>query len=178
MGTPSRVGNVELHLKTSDWYKHGHQKNKAYENIIYTLCLNMICLMIVSKNFVLELKQHIPKHIVLNYESLRYTVKPIPCAAYLPQVNELTKSSWLSRLLAERWEMKFVEWNELLSQNAQDWRVLLYWRLAANFGFKVNAVPFLALAQSLPVNIWPSSSKFISDRSIVFWSGRYVGSRF
>lgn len=148
------VGNVELHLKTSDWFKHGHQKNKAYDNIILHVVLEHdLPFDSQQKIPILELKNHIPKHIVLNYEALQYTVRPIPCAAYLNQVNELTKSSWLARLLVERWEMKFAEWNELLRQNAHDWRLLLYWRLAANFGFKTNATPFLALAQSIPVNI-------------------------
>jgi hypothetical protein len=56
-------------------------------------------------------------------------------------------------MLAERWEQKLADWNVMLENSADDWRNLLYWRLAANFGFKTNAVPFLLLAQSLPLNI-------------------------
>jgi hypothetical protein len=56
-------------------------------------------------------------------------------------------------LLAERWEQKLGDWNVLLENSAEDWRNLLYWRMAANFGFKTNATPFLMLAQSLPLNI-------------------------
>jgi hypothetical protein len=148
------VGNIELHLKTSDWYKHGHQNNKAYDNVILHVVYENDLPQKTSNNTpVLELLKHIPPTIISNYQSLQYALRSIPCATQLPLVNELTKSSWLSRLLAERWEMKFAEWDELLLQNANDWRVLLYWRLAANFGFKTNAVPFLSLAQSVPVNI-------------------------
>ncbi|MCC6186307.1 MAG: DUF2851 family protein, partial [Chitinophagaceae bacterium] len=102
---------------------------------------------------VLVMQPHISKHVLDNYHHLQYNLHPIACKAHLARVNDLTKESWLARLLAERWEMKFEEWDGLLAQNAGDWRVLLYWRLAANFGFKTNAAPFLALAQSLPVNI-------------------------
>lgn len=148
------VGNVELHLKTSDWYKHGHQHNKAYDNIILHVVLeNDMDSIEDTKVSILELNRHIPNHILQNYEALQYNIRQIPCAAQLSKVNSLTKEAWLSRLLAERWETKFSEWDALLKQNAGDWRVLLYWRLAANFGFKTNAAPFLALAQSLPVNI-------------------------
>lgn len=154
IGTTLLVGNVELHLKTSDWFKHGHQHNKSYDNIILHVVLENDMPVDTSAHIpLLELKAHIPQHILENYNVLQYTLRNIPCANQLHLVNSLTKEAWLSRLLAERWEMKFGAWNELLTQNAGDWRVLLYWRLAANFGFKTNATPFLALAQSLPVNI-------------------------
>lgn len=154
IGTTLLVGNVELHLKTSDWFKHGHQHNKSYDNIILHVVLENDMPVDTSAHIpLLELKAHIPQHILENYNVLQYTLRNIPCANQLHLVNSLTKEAWLSRLLAERWEMKFDAWNELLTQNAGDWRVLLYWRLAANFGFKTNATPFLALAQSLPVNI-------------------------
>jgi hypothetical protein len=68
-------------------------------------------------------------------------------------VKSITKEGWLSRLLAERWEQKLTDWNVMLDNSAEDWRNLLYWRMAANFGFKTNATPFLLLAQSLPLNI-------------------------
>jgi 5-hydroxyisourate hydrolase-like protein (transthyretin family) len=154
VGDTLLVGNVELHLKTSDWYKHQHQNNKAYETIILHVVLEND-LPEENNNHIplLVLKQHIPEHIFKNYEILQHTLGAIPCKAHLTQISSISKEAWLSRLLAERWEMKFAEWDDLLQQNAGDWRVLLYWRLAANFGFKTNAAPFLALAQSLPVNI-------------------------
>ena len=77
----------------------------------------------------------------------------LPCARQHDKVKDITKESWLSRLLAERWEQKLGDWNVLLENSAEDWRNLLYWRMAANFGFKTNAAPFLMLAQSLNINI-------------------------
>jgi hypothetical protein len=154
IGNTLWVGNVELHLKTSDWYRHGHQKNKSYDNVILHIVLdNDMPIDAASTIPVVAMREHISPQVIKNYEVLQYASRNIPCSSHLAKVNSLVKESWLSRLLAERWESKFAEWDALLAQNAGDWRVLLYWRLAANFGFKTNAAPFLALAQSLPVNI-------------------------
>ena len=154
IGDTLLVGNVELHIKASDWYRHGHHYNKAYDNIIlHVVWQNDVP--VKGNNLVplLEMAPHIPPHIISNYQVLSHTLRTIPCAAHLDKVSALNRQAWLTRLLAERWEMRFAEWDAQLKQNAGDWRVLLYWRLAANFGFKTNAVPFLLLAQSLPVNI-------------------------
>jgi hypothetical protein len=154
IGETILVGNIELHLRTSDWYKHGHQHNPNYSNIIlHVVYENDLPINNDSHIPMLELSKHIPKHIIDNYFNLQHNIRQIPCAAQLPQVKDIIKKAWLNRLIAERWEMKFEEWDELLKQSAGDWRVLLYWRLAANFGFKINTDAFLTLAQSLPVNI-------------------------
>jgi hypothetical protein len=102
---------------------------------------------------VLTLKDHIPAHVIGQYKDLMQSPTQLPCARQHNHVKEITKESWLSRLLAERWEQKLGDWNVLLENSAEDWRNLLYWRMAANFGFKTNATPFLMLARSLPINI-------------------------
>ncbi|HRO42176.1 MAG TPA: DUF2851 family protein [Flavipsychrobacter sp.] len=153
IGDTILVGNVELHIKTSDWNKHHHSSDQKYQNII---------LHVVYKDDVakeegffekMELEQHIPDYVIKQYTNLIQTTQPIACARQLTKVNSIVKESWLNRLLAERWEQKLKDWTDTLEQSAGDWRNLLYWRMAANFGFKVNATPFLMLARSLPVNI-------------------------
>lgn len=78
IGETLLVGNVELHLKTSDWYKHGHQNNKSYDNIILHVVLDNDIQMDDSLHIpVLEMKEHISAHIIKNYEALQYTIRPI-----------------------------------------------------------------------------------------------------
>src|SRR5690606_10552246 len=101
----------------------------------------------------IELKNHISEHLVEQYKSLIQTTLPVACSGQINRINSLMKESWLNRLLAERWEQKLNDWKDLLDKSRTDWRKLLYWRMAANFGFKTNATPFLMLAISLPVNI-------------------------
>lgn len=147
------VGNVELHVHTSHWKQHGHEHDAAYHNII---------LHVVYRNDVahppeyfplLELGPQIPAYVIHKYTHLVQADRQLPCAGELHKVSSIVKESWLNRLLAERWEQKLSEWQQLLRRSAGDWQLLFYWTLAGNFGFRVNAAAFIQLAQSLPLYI-------------------------
>ncbi len=152
VGNTMLVGHVEMHVKSSDWIKHGHEADEAYKNVI---------LHVVYEDDaegpenvpVLCLAKYIPENVLNSYEYLSYANNDIPCANRLGSVKDITKYSWLTRLLAERWQEKLSGWDELLDESAGDWSSLLYWRVAANFGFKVNAEAFLELARSLPLKL-------------------------
>jgi hypothetical protein len=153
IGSTILVGNVELHIKSSDWLRHGHQHDAVYKNLILHVVYENDIADAAAGTPVLDLHKHIPQHIIPQYSRLIQTTNKLPCAGQHINVRQITKESWLSRLLAERWEQKLADWNVLLENSAEDWRNLLYWRMAANFGFKTNATPFLMLAQSLPLNL-------------------------
>jgi hypothetical protein len=153
IGDTILVGNIELHIKSSDWLKHGHQNDAAYRNLILHVVYEDDAKGVADNTPVLVLRDHIPGHIVPKYSGLVHAAQTLPCASQHAMVKDITKEGWLSRLLAERWEQKLGEWNVLLKHSKEDWRNLLYWRMAANFGFKTNATPFLMLAQSLALNI-------------------------
>ncbi|MBC7553130.1 MAG: DUF2851 family protein [Taibaiella sp.] len=153
IGATILAGNIELHIKTSDWLRHGHQDNAAYHNLILHVVYDNDVDEVVPFTPVLALNNHIAADVVCRYEGLMSTPEKLPCAGAFGNVKSIVKENWLARLLAERWEQKLADWNVVLENSAEDWRNLLYWRLAANFGFKTNATPFLMLAQSLPLNI-------------------------
>lgn len=153
IGNTLLVGNVELHLKSSDWVRHGHSSDAAYGNLVLHVVFENDVEGVAGNTPVLELGRHIPSHIMPAYSGLVHTAGKLPCGTQHTTVRSITKEGWLSSMLAERWEHKLKDWNVMLNNTADDWRNLLYWRLAANFGFKTNAVPFLLLAQSLPINV-------------------------
>lgn len=153
VGDTILAGHVEMHVKTSDWDKHGHQHDAAYKNVILHIVYDHDSPSGPANTPVLCLADYIAPDVLKKYEYLAYTKNTLPCSGRLNEVKDITKYSWLTRLLAERWEEKLGTWKELLDESAGDWSSLLYWRLAANFGFKVNADAFLALAKSLPINI-------------------------
>jgi hypothetical protein len=152
IGATILVGNTELHVKTSDWYKHKHETDDAYKNLVLHVVYEKDATAVTGIPE-LVLKDHISDDTIARYTSLVKNTNKLPCGTRHAEVKALTKEGWLSRLVAERWEQKLCEWDAMLTQTTDDWRNLLYWRLAANFGFKTNSTPFLLLAQSLPLNI-------------------------
>lgn len=147
------AGNVEIHVAASDWHKHKHHNDKAYNNVI---------LHVVYKNDMpqspqlkqlptLELANRIPGELYGRYHQMMYgNQQLIPCEGTISVVDSLTMRNWLTRVLVERLEKKSAAVLETLALNKGDWEETFYQHLAANFGFKVNALPFEMLAKSLP----------------------------
>ncbi len=168
IGTTLLAGNIELHVRTSDWLKHGHQTDEAYQRLILHVVYEHDMETEPGGIPVLVLKARIPAYVLEQYTSLLQTTAPLPCARQLATVKQLTRESWLSRVLVERWEQKLEGWQHELRQANNDWRTLLYWRMAANFGFKVNAVPFLLLAQSLPLQLLSKQHNLKQIEALIF----------
>ncbi len=154
IGNTTLVGHVEIHVNSSDWKKHGHDDSQSYNNVILHVVYEHDAPDVTPHIPTLTIKDYIPSSVMDQYYGLIQSHNKLPCHNQLSKVRDITKEAWLSRLLAERWEEKLVDWKELLERSSSDWRSLLYWRLAANFGFKVNAEAFLALAQSIPINVF------------------------
>lgn len=153
IGNTTWAGNVELHLRTSDWHKHRHAKDPGYTNIILHVVYEDDEPLAGASFPTLELKHHLDPDIVERYRHLMALDKTIPCAGQLKNIPGLIWNAWLDRLLAERWDQRLEEWQLLWVQAGNDWRTLLYYRLAANFGFHVNRDAFLELSLSLPLSI-------------------------
>ncbi len=168
VGDTLLAGHVELHVNGSDWHRHGHQHDDAYGNVILHVVYNDDDKIGLPNIPVLELAKAIPTHVLTKYDSLMQASYAIPCASQLGSVTDITKESWLSRLLAERWEEKQSGWQSLLDDSKGDWRNVLYWRMAANFGFKVNADAFLQLARSIPLNVFTKGGSLLQVEAILF----------
>lgn len=153
VGDTTLAGHVEMHVRSSDWLKHGHQNDEAYKNVILHVVYEHDSDAGPEHTPVLCIANYIPQNVLSSYQYLAHIDNDIPCAKRLEEVKDITKYSWLTRMLAERWQDKLSGWEELLDESAGDWSSLLYWRLAANFGFKVNGDAFLELARSLPLKI-------------------------
>ncbi|NOX45739.1 MAG: DUF2851 family protein [Chlorobi bacterium] len=148
------AGNVEIHIKSSDWFAHKHQNDKAYDNIILHVVYEN------DKNIkrkngesipVVEMKGVINRALFERYQVFMTAKTGIPCQTHIHEVDRFIINNWLDRLLVERLEQKATEVDERLKFNGNNWEQTLYEFMARNFGFKVNAVPFELLSQSLPL---------------------------
>jgi hypothetical protein len=153
IGNTLWVGDIELHLRNSDWLRHKHDTDPAYQRIILHVVYINDMPDLVLPCPVIELQKHIPASIPARYTQWKKDLHPIPCMSQLRQVNPLILEGWQHRMLAERWEDKLNEWKLLLGKTAGDWHTIFYYWLAEGFGCKVNAYAFRLLAQSLPLSI-------------------------
>jgi len=151
------AGNVEVHLSSSDWQKHGHTTDNAYGNVIlHVVYRDDVPLVLLNGRRVptLVLENRIPDDLYNRYHKLIFGEKVIiPCEASIGSVDSLTLSHWFTRVLVERLEKRSAAVTNALNLNRGDWEETFYQFLAANFGFKTNALPFELLAKSLPQNI-------------------------
>ncbi len=153
VGDTTLAGHVEIHVNSSDWLKHGHQNDEAYKNVVLHVVYEDDAVDVPEHTPVLRIADYIKDDVLKRYEYLSYAKTSLPCSTQLSEVKDIVKYSWLTRLLAERWEDKLGGWKDDLDASAGDWSSLLYWRLAANFGFKVNSDAFLMLVKSLPLKV-------------------------
>lgn len=147
------AGNVEMHLFASDWLKHKHQEDAAYENVILHVVYEADEVIKYKDGTAipaLELRKRIPSNLLSQYLKLLHNEYWIPCQHQFHNVSDFTKSLWYDRLLIERLEEKTKAIKMALDRNTGDWEETFYQFMARNFGLKVNAEPFEHLARSLP----------------------------
>lgn len=150
------VGNVEIHIRSSDWYRHQHQLDMAYDNVILHVVANhdqSIFRTDGTEITVLEIDKLIPQAISKNYEELMAGLNWIPCEKKIKFVDENYINICLSRVLLERLEEKSELLEKLLIEVKGNWDEAFYITLARNFGFKINALPFEMLARSIPQSL-------------------------
>ncbi|MBL7782294.1 MAG: DUF2851 family protein [Saprospiraceae bacterium] len=156
LGDTLWAGNVEIHLRSSDWMLHGHQRDPAYDNVVLHVVLEEdLPAMHTSGERIpcLELKERIPANILDTYQRLEQERAWIPCESFFAQTPDIVRLNWLDRLLVERLEQKTEAIATLLEATGNHWEEAFYRLLARNFGLKVNAQPFEMLAASLPLSV-------------------------
>ncbi|MBF4519224.1 DUF2851 family protein [Flavobacterium sp. ANB] len=150
------AGNVEIHLKSSDWYVHGHERDTAYDNVILHVVWEHDTEIFRENNTkipVLVLKDYVSSEIVNSYHSLISPKSWISCEKQIVQIDEFVFKNWQERLFFERLERKSKFIYDLLEQTNQDWEAVLFCLLAKNFGLNSNGNSFLQVAKSIPFSI-------------------------
>ena len=156
IGNQKWAGNVEIHLKSSDWYVHHHERDEAYENVILHVVWEHDTEIFRKNNTeipVLELKKYVDAETISNYQSLTSPKSWIFCEKQLAAIPQFVLKNWQERLFFERLERKSNPIFELLQQTNHDWEAVLFCLLAKNFGLNTNGEIFLKIAQSIPFSI-------------------------
>lgn len=150
------AGQVEIHLQSSDWYVHGHEKDPAYDNVILHVVLEedkAIYRANGERIPCLELGNRIPSGLINTYCRLVNNEYWIPCQNLLMKSSELVRKNWLDRLLIERLERRGQVFAEQLVACQRDWEEVFFRSVARSLGGKVNADAMEMLARSVPLRI-------------------------
>lgn len=147
------VGNVEIHLRSSDWQRHGHQLDPAYNNVILHVAEVVDAEVVTQDGKQLpQLCLPIPEDVSEHYAELCRTEDYPRCWRIIPSLSRLTVHSWMSALLAERLAERAQRCLDWLKAVDGDWERTLFVALARNFGFGVNGDAFEAWGKALPLH--------------------------
>lgn len=145
------AGNVEIHVKTSDYFRHGHRDDPAYQNLI---------LHVVYENDraiagfpCLELKGRFPESLMERYQEFIRTKEWLACGSGIKNVDRYIVTALTGRVLVERLERKCQAISELFVNTRNNWEQTFYILLARCFGFLVNSQPFEMLARIVPYSV-------------------------
>ena len=144
------VGNVELHDRSSDWYRHGHDTDEHYNNVVLHV-VETIDMDVKTKDgrVLPQLQLAVPPQVTANYQQLLATDHYPPCYHIIPDLSSLTIRSWLSALQTERLEKKTEAVKARVASCDGSWETAYFVTLARNYGFGINGDTFEAWARSI-----------------------------
>lgn len=167
------AGNVEIHIKSSDWFLHNHEQDKAYDNVILHVVWEHDTEVFRKDNTAiptLQLKDFTNKAVLNNYEKLfSKNGKWINCENDFATVDDFVLNNWLERLYLERLERKSEVIQQLLNTTKNDWEAVFFIMLAKNFGLKVNGEAFFSIAKSIDFSIVRKTQSNIKSLEALFF---------
>ena len=149
------AGSIEIHIRSSDWLKHFHEKDQAYNNVILHVVWSHDKEIYIEGNSLptLELKNVVDLSILDKCQQHTTSSEKIACASQIKNAPQITYTSMLDRVAVERLEIKGDSILETLGIQSGDWESTTYQTLAHNFGFSTNKLAFDKLVHRLPFDV-------------------------
>lgn len=162
-------GNIEIHVKSSDWYKHNHHKDEAYSNVILHVVYENDCDVMIHNEKIptIELKNFIDWKHYENWKHFLNKQHQINCSSQISKVDVIYLESMMEKVMLDRMSRKtnFISSN----LNVVEPNQLLYLLIARAFGTKVNQLPFEELVTRLPIHLLKRYSKE-KQISLIHWT--------
>ena len=172
IGNQKWAGNVEIHIKSSDWYVHNHQNDSNYDSVILHVVWEYDTPIFRKDNLeipTLELRNYVALSDLHKYQSLVSQKSWIYCENEIKNVDGFIFKNWQERLYFERLERKSEEIMELLAESNNDWEAVLFCLLAKNFGLNTNGSLFLKMAKSIPFSVVRKESYIVENLEALFF---------
>jgi len=154
LGQTEWAGNVEMHINASDWFRHRHNLDHGYDNVILHVVVNndlevKTASGLIPETYIISWDKNVEER----YLDLLNNSCVIACRDIIRQIPPFSIRHWISRIAIERIEEKITRLREVLKSTGNNWDETLYRLLARYFGLKVNSAPFYLLACHLPLRI-------------------------
>lgn len=182
IGNTQWAGNIEVHIKSSDWYLHKHQNDKAYNNIIlHVVFEHDINVPDVNGNNIetVEIKNYLDEELIEKYQDFIKNKNWIPCSGMIKNVDDFIINNWLENLSIERLQYKVEDLIKKLNHYNNNWEQVFYETIARNFGFNLYADAFEMLAKSLPLAcIAKHKNKLFQIEAMLFGQAGFLDENF
>ena len=172
IGEQKWAGNVEIHLKSSDWYVHHHENDSNYDNVILHVVWEHDTEVFRKDNSeipVLELRKYVSKQTLEKYLNLSSLKSWIFCEKEIATIDDFIFKNWQEKLFFERLERKSIPIQKILQETENDWETALFCLLAKSFGLNTNGEIFFKIAQSIPFSIIRKESFEVENLEALFF---------
>ncbi len=171
------AGDVEIHVRASDWLRHNHHNDPAYDSVIlHVVAKDDMPIKRSDGNIIPQLKMDCNPNFRTRYDSLvNLADRDLPCRSEIPLMEPLHMHSWIDSLAYERLYRKSERIQHYLKHFSGDWESTCYIALARALGFGINSEPFERLAMSLPLNfIGKHSDSLLSIEALLFGQAGFL----
>ena len=149
------AGNVEIHVRASDWKRHGHHLDRAYDNVVlHVVEYDDMAVHRSDGEVIPQVIMPAAADFSVHYSRLVARAdSSLPCREEIASLPQLYVSDWIAALAHERLYAKVERIEGLLSRFSGDWREVCYVSLARALGFGLNSEPFERLALATPLRV-------------------------
>ena len=171
------VGNVEIHVRASDWKRHHHDEDPAYDSVIlHVVEKDDAPVARINGEIIPQVELKVSPRFNESYDRLVNAKVELPCAARLGEVPPLTVTEWIEALAFERLHGKVDRVRELYDRYNGSWEDICYVMLARTLGFGINNDAFERLARVTPLRLLHKhSDSILQVEALLFGQAGLLG---
>lgn len=153
IGDQQWAGNIEIHVKASDWHVHHHDTDRAYDSVVlHVVCINDTRITARDGRLLPQMIMQCAPDFALRYHALvNDPCRELPCGNEIASLSPIYITEWLASMAMERIYSKADRIRALVDESNGDWAQAIYVTLARALGFNTNSQPLELLARSMPL---------------------------
>lgn len=153
IGDETWAGNVEIHVRASDWFRHGHDGDPAYDSVIlHVVQFDDAPVMRKDGSVIPQVVMRCTPEAAKRCNMLvDYAARALPCGSAVRDMPGIYRTEWLTALGMERLYRKSERILELVEATGGHWEGAAYVTFARGLGFGLNSEPFERLAKCVPL---------------------------